>query len=111
MNDLNTLRDEIYQDAIAHGLWEDCDDDLCVDLLDNCYGLINDEVEEIDNAVEDFCDGCGIDPLTEELADVYCCIDLVIEALKLSAFEIISIANFKKTRWAERLRNASKEAN
>lgn len=22
---LNTIRDEIYDDAVAHGLWEDCD--------------------------------------------------------------------------------------
>ena len=24
---LNTLRDEIYEDAVAHGLWEDCDEE------------------------------------------------------------------------------------
>lgn len=50
-----------------------------------------------------------IDNLTEELADVYCCIDIAISSLGLSAFEVISIANFKKTRWAERIKKVKED--
>lgn len=67
---LNTLRDEIYQDAVAHGLWEDYDIGLSDDLLDDCHELIYDEVDELDNAIEDFYNGHGIERFSEELADV-----------------------------------------
>lgn len=67
---LNTLRDEIYQDAVAHGLWEDYHIGLSGDLLDDCHDLIYDEVDELDNAIEDFYNGHGIDRFAEELADV-----------------------------------------
>ena len=68
--DLNNLRDEIYEDAVAHGLWEDYHIGLSGDLLDECHDLIYDEVDELDNAIEDFYNGHGIDRFAEELADV-----------------------------------------
>lgn len=67
---LNTLRDEIYQDAVEHGLWEDYYIGLSVDLLDECHDLIYDEVDELDNAIEDWANGHGIERFNEELADV-----------------------------------------
>lgn len=67
---LNTLRDAIYQDAVAHGLWEDYYIGLSVDLLDECHDLIYDEVDELDNAIEDWANGHGIERFNEELADV-----------------------------------------
>jgi NTP pyrophosphatase (non-canonical NTP hydrolase) len=67
---LNTLRDEIYEDAVAHGLWNDYDTDLSVYLLDDCQDLIVDEIDELDNAIEDWANGHGMERYTEELADV-----------------------------------------
>lgn len=67
---LNTLRDAIYQDAVEHGLWEDYYIGLSVDLLDECHDLIYDEVDELDNAIEDWANGHGIERFNEELADV-----------------------------------------
>ena len=67
---LNTLRDATYQDAVAHGLWEDYYIGLSVDLLDECHDLIYDEVDELDNAIEDWANGHGIERFNEELADV-----------------------------------------
>lgn len=66
---LNTLRDEVYQDAVAHGLWEE-DDDLSDDLLDGCYDLIYDEVSELDGAIEEWVRTDYHNHFTEELADV-----------------------------------------
>jgi len=66
---LNTLRDEVYQDAVAHGLWEE-DDDLSDDLLDGCYDLIYDEVSELDGAIEEWVRTGYHNHFTEELADV-----------------------------------------
>lgn len=66
---LNTLRDAIYQDAVAHGLWEE-DDDLSDDLLDDCYDLIRDEVSELDGAIEEWVRTGYHNHFAEELADV-----------------------------------------
>lgn len=63
---LNTLRDEIYQDAVAHGLWK-------VDLsypLDDCCELINDKLKELAEAADDYEYKSGtMDHFCEELAD------------------------------------------
>ena len=66
---LNTLRDAIYQDAVAHGLWEE-DDDLSDDLLDDCYDLIRDEVGELAGATEEWVKTGYHNHFVEELADV-----------------------------------------
>lgn len=66
---LNTLRDEIYADAVKHGLWEE-DDDLSDDLLDDCYDLICDEVSELDGAIEEWIRTGYHNHFAEELADV-----------------------------------------
>lgn len=80
---LNTLRDEIYQDAVAHGLWEKSDrlakeaaedDDLPggKDFIEKFFKwheaaqLIFFEGDEMLTAVEDY----KWDSATEELADV-----------------------------------------
>ena len=64
---LNTLRDAIYQDAVAHGLWEE---DVAYP-WDDCYEMIKDEVVELENAADDYEYGDGdIDHVCEELADV-----------------------------------------
>ena len=63
---LNTLRDAIYEDAVAHGLWE----------RDNgptdCAELIRDEASELDSAAMDWeCDDYNDDSeFCEELSDV-----------------------------------------
>ena len=67
---LNTLRDEVYEDAVAHGLWDDYDTDLSVYLLDDCQDLIVDEIDELDNAIADWANGHGMERYIEELADV-----------------------------------------
>lgn len=66
---LNTLRDAICEDAVAHGLWED-DDELSDDLLDDCYDLIRDEVGELDGAIEEWVRTGYHNHFAEELADV-----------------------------------------
>ena len=90
-------------------------DEICAQLAEECAELAQAALKLRRSRAADnptpVSETEALDGITEELADVYCCIDLAIEALSLSAFEIISIANFKKTRWAERLRSASKEAN
>lgn len=67
---LNTLRDAIYEDAVAHGLWDDYDDGLSEDLLDDCYELIDDEVDELGNSIEDWVNLGEHNHFAEELADV-----------------------------------------
>lgn len=42
--DLNTLRDAIYEDAVAHGLWEKTDDPI------GCSFLVSEEATELVNA-------------------------------------------------------------
>ena len=80
--DLNNLRDEIYEDAVAHGLWEDADEfskryadgypaqekEMRIAHSQRCLGtgLVFDEVEELCESAED----CDVDGVQEELADV-----------------------------------------
>lgn len=66
---LNTLRDEIYQDAVAHGLWQENDDPTV------CSWLIKGEASELDEAASDWADyGWNEEEpdetFSEELADV-----------------------------------------
>lgn len=65
--DLNNLRDEIYADAVAHGLWEDEDG---VDWFRECHSMIECEVDELYDAIEDRVNGYGDEHFIEELADV-----------------------------------------
>lgn len=62
---LNTLRDEIYQDAVAHGLWDwAAAYKHLPDLRDSCVDLIQGEVCELE--IE-----CGDEECyAEELADI-----------------------------------------
>ena len=68
---LNTLRDEIYQDAVKHGLWQDEREEW----PSACASLIKDEIEELCEAAEAWED-IGVDlsepdaAFAEELADV-----------------------------------------
>lgn len=62
---LNDLRDEIYDDALAHGLWEDAEAiENALDLHDACIDLIAAEVCEMGEAWTDR------EKFIEELADV-----------------------------------------
>lgn len=65
---LNTLRDAIYEDAVAHGLWDDEEDYMPTD----CMYFIKDEVCELDCAAIDWEDDVCNDnsAFCEELADV-----------------------------------------
>lgn len=61
---LNTLRDAIYQDAVAHGLWEEADAAKDVlQLHDCCVDIIAAEVCEMGEAWD------NKDAFEEELAD------------------------------------------
>ena len=71
--DLNNLRDAIYADAVAHGLWEDYDnfytsrvqnDALIVDKRYDCATSVHHECDELVNAFDDE------ERFIEELADV-----------------------------------------
>lgn len=69
---LNTLRDEIYQDAVAHGLWLDTDGPLrCVSQID---GELRELSEEAGNILDVRSDGGDETEVwaayCEELADV-----------------------------------------
>lgn len=64
---LNTLRDEIYKDAVAHGLWED---EEGVDWYQESHSMIECEVDELYDAIEDKVNGHGDEHFAEELADV-----------------------------------------
>ena len=66
---LNTLRDAIYEDAVAHGLWQENDDPTV------CSWLIKGEATELDEAASDWADyGWNKEEpdetFSEELADV-----------------------------------------
>ena len=62
---LNDLRDAIYDDALAHGLWEGTEAiESAPDLHDACIDLIAAEVCEMGEAWTDW------DKFVEELADV-----------------------------------------
>lgn len=65
---LNTLRDAIYEDAVAHGLWDDEEDYMPTD----CVYFIKDEVNELDCAAIDWEDDIINDnsAFCDELADV-----------------------------------------
>ena len=64
---LNTLRDAIYEDAVAHGLWDDDEDYMPTD----CVYFIKDEVCELDCAAMDWEDDVCNDnsAFCDELAD------------------------------------------
>lgn len=64
---LNDLRDEIYQDAVEHGLW----DPKLPYPLDDCCELINDELRELTEAADDYeYKEASMDNFCEELADI-----------------------------------------
>lgn len=80
---LNALRDEVYQDAVAHGLWEDADKYrdgwLCIseehanrELWSEAAHLVKSEAYElVDVAVKDVYDETDSkDAFVDELADV-----------------------------------------
>lgn len=46
-----------------------------------------------------------VESVTEEIADVYLCIDYVINALGIPARKLIDIEEAKKARWIERMKN------
>ena len=64
---LNDLRDAIYEDSVAHGLWEDEDG---IDWYQESHSMIECEVDELYDAIEDRVNGHGDEHFTEELADV-----------------------------------------
>lgn len=89
MNDLNELRDEIYKDAVAHGLWEfrencawldELDEMTKEDKKDYCVDVIAGEVDELRQAVNE-----KEEHFTEELADV------IITALSAAGYLGIDI--------------------
>ena len=67
---LNTLRDAIYEDAVAHGLWEGVPNNesgipcIGVDIRFSCFEKIEDECDELERACFDEKE------FIEELADV-----------------------------------------
>lgn len=65
---LNTLRDAIYEDAVAHGLWDDDEDYKPTD----CVYFIKDELCELDCAAMDWEDDVCNDnsAFCDELSDV-----------------------------------------
>ena len=74
MNDLNELRNEIYDDAVKHGLWEFRENYAWLDELeemteeskkDYCVDVIVGETDELRQAVNE-----KEDHFIEELADV-----------------------------------------
>lgn len=81
MADLNELRDEIYDDAVKHGLWD------CLEIVEAgdatkrlyCAKLITDELTETIKAVQE------PEHYTEELADV------IITALSAAGYLGIDI--------------------
>lgn len=67
---LNTLRDAIYQDAVAHGLWDD--EGIVQGWPLECAALIENEVGELIAAAEDweYSSFNNNEHFIEELADV-----------------------------------------
>lgn len=65
---LNTLRDAIFEDAVAHGLWDDDEDYKPTD----CVYFIKDELCELDCAAMDWEDDVCNDnsAFCDELSDV-----------------------------------------
>ncbi|MBR3923411.1 MAG: hypothetical protein IKJ45_09860 [Kiritimatiellae bacterium] len=66
---LNTLRDTIYQDAVAHGLWEEHDN---IWLPQECHSLIENEVDELYESLDEWANSTddNNERFVEELADV-----------------------------------------
>ena len=66
---LNTLRDEVYEDAVEHGLWEEIDS---IWWPEECHSLIENEVDELYDALEDWANSTedNNERFIEELADV-----------------------------------------
>lgn len=92
MNDLNELRDEIYNDAVAHGLWNEAEalriwaycgkrTKYAIDRVrrEDCAMRIRDEVEEL------YDEAHNENNYTEELADV------IITALSVAGYLGIDI--------------------
>lgn len=92
MADLNELRDEIYKDAVAHGLWNETEalrvwaycgkrTKYAIDRVrrEDCAMRIRDEVEELYDVAYD------ANYYTEELADV------IITALSVAGYLGIDI--------------------
>ena len=81
MQNLNELRDEIYDDAVKHGLWNRLDIVKAGDVIKRfyCAKLIRDELTETIEAV------CEPEHYTEELADV------IITALSAAGYLGIDI--------------------
>lgn len=86
---LNELRDEIYSDAVAHGLWEFREDYAWLDELDEmteeskkdyCVDVIVGETDELRQAVNE-----KGEHFAEELADV------IIAALSVAGYLSIDI--------------------
>lgn len=89
MNDLNELRNEIYDDAVKHGLWEFREDYAWLDELDEmteeskkdyCVDVIVGETDELRQAVNE-----KGEHFAEELADV------IITALSAAGYLGIDI--------------------
>lgn len=66
---LNTLRDAIYQDAVAHGLWEEHDN---IWWPQECHSLIENEVDELYESLDEWANSTddNNERFVEELADV-----------------------------------------
>ena len=94
---LNNLRDEVYADAVAHGLWEDAEayskryadrypaqeKEMRMAHSQRCVGtgLVLAEAEELCESADD----CDVDGVREELADV------IIQALSTAGYLGIDI--------------------
>lgn len=50
-----------------------------------------------------------VEAVTEEIADVYLCIDLVIDALNIPARKLLDIEEKKKERWVKRMEEMEKD--
>lgn len=49
-----------------------------------------------------------VEDVTEEIADVYLCIDLVIDALNIPAWKLVEIERQKRERWKKRINEMEK---
>lgn len=50
-----------------------------------------------------------VEAVTEEIADVYLCIDLVIDALNIPAWKLVEIEKQKRERWVQRIDEMEEE--
>ena len=88
---LNALRDEVYEDALAHGLWEDTDryaDEMGEDETEKTMFAHIEAVKKVffeaDEALEE-AENSKIEEMIEELADV------IIQALSTAGYLKIDI--------------------